>query len=124
MAFGDLGPTEYDCPDEAAAQLCATQSVVRCHPVNRTRGTVPPGATCRRGTWNPEIKGVFELGDDCAPNARFAADDTPKGSICVKVSSEGPYCSHNCETAEDCSDVRHSGFAPDCRGGGCFLIPK
>jgi hypothetical protein len=123
MTVGDPGATEYECPDAASAQICASQSVVTCRPSNRTRGNVPPGGECRRGTWDPDAR-AFELGDDCAPNARFAGEDTPKGSVCVKEESAGPYCTHNCQAADECADVLRYGFTSDCRGGGCFLIHK
>ncbi len=124
MAFGDLGATLYECPDAPSAMLCASQSVVLCRPTNRTRGTVAPGGACRRGTFHPDAKGVFELGDNCALNPRFASGDTPKGSVCVNESGAGPYCTHNCETSADCADVVRDGFFSDCRGGGCLLIRK
>jgi hypothetical protein len=123
MALGDPTPTEYECPDTLSAAICASRGVAQCRPTNRTRGTVPPGGACRRGTWDADAKD-FELGDNCAPIPRFAFADTPKGSVCVKESSGGPYCTHNCQTAEDCADVVRAGSVADCRGGGCFLIRK
>jgi hypothetical protein len=124
MVLGDPQPTEYDCPDSVSAQICQEQSVINCRPMNRARGTVAPGGSCRRGTWEAAAK-AFELGDNCAPIPQFAGEDTPKGSICVKeAETAGAYCTHNCKVHEDCADVVRAGFTSDCRGGGCFLISK
>ncbi len=117
--------TTYVCSDATAKSRCAAGDVTSCTPSSRTRGAVPPGGKCVHPTARPAEAAKFELGDDCAPQARFAGKSSPKGSSCILESGVGgPYCTHGCASTADCSDVLREGFVAECSAGSCLLSKR
>lgn len=106
--------THYACNESRAAALCDDGYPLKCTPLDKTRGTVVAGASCRVSKAPGDAASVFELGDDCAPNPDFYWPDWPKGSFCLEEGA-GPFCSHSCHLDLHCDDVAEgSGKAVRC----------
>lgn len=116
--------TDYCCPDQSSVASCS-KDVIPCTPTNRTRGKAQLGFTCSTITVNPATASMNELGDDCAPIAKYASASSPKGTYCMsQIASGRTYCSHDCMVDSDCADLMSKAFCPLSNGqttGQCTL---
>ncbi len=116
--------TDYCCLDQSAVNSCP-KNVVPCAPTNKARGKVALGFSCSTITVTPAAAAGNELGDDCAPIAKYASAKAPKGTYCLnQIASGRTYCSHDCTSDMDCADLQSKALCPIAQGetiGQCTL---
>ena len=116
--------TNYCCPDQSAVNSCL-KNVIPCSPTDKTRGKVALGFACNTITVTPAAASGNELGDDCAPIAKYTSAKAPKGTYCLnQIASSRTYCSHDCMSDSDCADLQSKAVCPIAQGetiGQCTL---
>ena len=103
--------THYTCDSPQKTLLCTDGNPLLCTPIDRVRGSVPPGGSCAVASVGTDQAAKFELGDDCAPNADFFWPDWPKGSFCL-TENGASFCSHACHIDLHCADLAAASGVP------------